>query len=302
MSATARLVEIKRMAVHDGPGIRTTLFLKGCPLACRWCHNPETISPLPEIGFLKEKCTGCGHCVEGCPAGAHSLRGVMHAFDRTLCTGCGTCVEACLAGALELYGRTITVGEAVAAVIEDKTFYDESGGGCTVSGGEPLLQADFCAVLFERLHADRIHCAIDTSGAVPWERVARVLPFTDIFLYDLKHIDDAKHREGTGVSNRGILENLRRLSARGIPIEIRIPLIPGFNDASAYLQATAEFLRGLRNIVAVRLLPYHDLARSKYEAVGRADTMPSVSVPDAAGINGAAAVLRQFGLNSVVVP
>ena len=299
---TGRLVEVKRFAVHDGPGIRTTLFLKGCPLACRWCHNPETISPDPEVGLVGSKCVGCGRCAAVCPAGAHVLRGGTHLFERSRCTVCGRCVDACLPGALEYYGSCVSVEEAVAAVLEDRTFYAESGGGCTLSGGEPLLQPEFCAAVCERLRRAGVHCAIDTSGAVPWEAFETVLPHVDLFLYDLKHMDDRRHRECTGVSNRLVLGNLGRLSLRGVPTEVRIPLIPGVNDADGDLRAAGEFLRGLAGITRVRLLPYHALARSKYEAVGRPDTMPDGPAPDASAMAHAAAVLRGCGLDEVVLP
>ena len=292
---TGRLVEIKRFAVHDGPGIRATLFLKGCPLACRWCHNPETLSPEPEIGLLGQKCIGCRACAAVCPSRAHVFDGGIHHFDRSRCVACGKCVEACPTGALEYYGREISVADAVAAVLEDKAFYEQSGGGCTLSGGEPLLQADFCAEVCKALRANGVHCAIDTSGAAPWDRFEAVLPHTDLFLYDLKHMDEALHHKYTGASNQRILANLTRLSACGAPIEIRIPLIPGINASGAELRAFGKFLCGV-NIIGVRLLPYHAMARSKYDAIGHPDTMPHVPSPDAAVLARAAGTLRSAGV------
>lgn len=292
---TGRLVSVQRLCVHDGPGIRTTLFLKGCSLACRWCHNPETLSPKPEIGFHARKCVGCGKCAEVCPQGAHSFVEGSHHFDRGSCTACGKCVAACLPGALEYYGREVSVEEAVAAVLEDRTFYATSGGGCTVSGGEPLLQAEFCAELFRALHAAGVHCAVDTSGAVSWQSFETVLPYTDLFLYDVKHIDEQIHREHTGSGNGMILENLTRLAESGVPIEVRIPLIPGFNANQESLSALGKWLSRMPNIAGVRLLPYH-LARSKYETVGRRDTMPHVPLPTPEQVREAAAVLEGWGL------
>jgi len=273
-----RLLDIKRLSVHDGPGIRTTIFLKGCPLHCRWCHNPESVLPKPEIGFLKMKCVGCGKCAKVCTTGAHVFRDGAHLLNHELCTACGKCIEACLPGALEYYGREVSVEDAVKAVLEDRTFYAKSGGGCTLSGGEPLWQAEFCAELFKLLRKEGIHCAIDTSGAVTWESFEAVLPYTDMFLYDVKHTDDRLHREHTGSPNRRILDNLKRLSECGVPIEIRIPTIPGFNADEKSMAATGKLLSGLSSIVGVRLLPYH-LARLKYETVGHADTMPHVAPP-----------------------
>jgi len=290
-----RLLDIKRLSVHDGPGIRTTIFLKGCSLRCRWCHNPESVSPNPEIGFLKNKCIGCGKCAEVCPSGAHVLRNGTHLFTRELCTACGKCVEACLPDALEYYGMELSVEEAVAAVLEDKTFYVQSGGGCTISGGEPLLQADFCAEVFKRLRKNEIHCAIDTSGAVKWESFETVLPCTDLFLYDVKHTDDKLHREHVGSSNRQILNNLKRLSECDVPIEIRIPMIPGFNGDEESIAAIGKLLSGLRNITGVRLLPYH-LAHSKFEIVGHTDTMPDVPLPTQSLMSETSAHLTEFGL------
>ena len=290
-----RLLDIKRLAVHDGPGIRTTIFLKGCSLRCRWCHNPESVSPGPEVGFLKNKCTGCGKCAEVCPTGAHVLQNGTHTFNRELCTACGKCVEACLPDALEYYGIELSVEEAAAAVLEDKTFYVQSDGGCTISGGEPLLQADFCAEVFKRLRKNEIHCAIDTSGAVKWESFETVLPYTDMFLYDVKHTDDKLHREHVGSSNRQILNNLKRLSECDVPIEIRIPMIPGFNADEESIAAIGKLLGGLRNITGVRLLPYH-LAHSKYMNVGHADTMPDVPLPTQSHLNKTSAHLTEFGL------
>ncbi|MBN2450050.1 MAG: glycyl-radical enzyme activating protein [Lentisphaeria bacterium] len=298
-SGTTRgcVADIKRFAVHDGPGIRTTLFLKGCSLACSWCHNPETISPSPEIGFLRGRCTGCGRCVTACPEGAHVVRDGAHVFERAACVACGRCVAACFYGALEYYGREMSVSEAAAAVLEDRTFYAMSGGGCTLSGGEPLLQADFCAALCARLGQTGIHRAVDTAGAVPWAAFEAVLPHTDLFLYDVKHLDDQAHRAHTGASNALIIENLQRLSRQGVPIEVRIPLVPGFNDSNDALQAFGSCLAGLPNLTRVRLLPFHALARSKYAAIGRSDTMPATQPPDAAAWAAAADVLRRCGLD-----
>lgn len=296
---TGRLLSIERLSVHDGPGLRTTVFLKGCPLRCRWCHNPESVLPEPELGFAKRKCLACGKCVAACPNGVHSLDGGEHKLQRSRCTACGACVQACLPGALQIYGREVSAAEVLAAVLEDRTFYATSGGGCTISGGEPLTQPEFCAELASLLREQGIHCAIDTSGLVPWEAFAAVLPHTDLFLYDLKHTDEAAHREHTGVSNGRILENLQRLAEGEVPIEVRIPLVPGFNADDASLSALGERLGPLPNLVGVRLLAYH-LARSKYEAVGRLDTMPDVAPPDDAAVAHAAQVLQRYGLTVLI--
>lgn len=294
MNPTGMIFEVKRFAVHDGPGVRTALFLKGCSLRCRWCHNPESVSPRPQLAYYAHKCLHCGECVAACPQQAHGLTEGKHLFDRAKCVACGACEAVCLGGALKLFGRTVTVEEASLLALEDRDFYKD-GGGCTVSGGEPLLQAEFCAALFQSLRREGVHCAVDTSGAVEWKAFETVLPFADMFLYDVKHVDDTKHREQVGASNRQILDNLKRLSTRGVPIEVRIPAIPGFNLDAASMDAAGKLLGGLKNIVGVKLLPYH-LARSKYEAVGRVDTMPPMEPPPAE-LEAAAARLRDHGLN-----
>jgi pyruvate formate lyase activating enzyme len=269
--------------------------MKGCPLRCLWCHNPESIELKPEIGYFPQKCVGCGRCETICPEQAHLMVDGSHLFRHEQCTGCGKCVAVCLGEALEYYGRKISVEEAVAAVMEDQTFYQQSGGGCTVSGGEPLLQDKFCRELFRALQKNDIHCAVDTSGAVPWAAFESVLPYTNLFLYDLKHTDEARHKEQVGASNRVIIDNLHRLSQNGIPIEIRIPLIPGFNADIDSIKAMGKLLGELDNITGVRLLPYHS-ARSKYTTVGHSETMPPVTPPTPELVAGATEKLRQYGL------
>ncbi len=293
---TARYVDIKRFAVHDGPGIRTTLFLKGCALGCLWCHNPESISPRPELAIHFAKCRLCGDCAAACPN--HAIADGRHLFNRQACSACGRCVDACLFRALELYGRRITVEEAAARLLEDRIFYHDTGG-VTLSGGEPLLQAAFCAELLARLKAEGIHCAVDTCGHVSWEAFGRVLPLTDLFLYDFKVASTAKHKACTGQGNELILENLRRLDASGKLIEIRMIQVPGYNMEPADLHAAGEFLGALRNVTAVRLLAYHGLARSKYQTVGHTDTMPQVDSPSAEDLDRSAALLTPYGLRVI---
>jgi pyruvate formate lyase activating enzyme len=265
----ALIADIIRFATHDGPGIRTTVFLKGCPLECAWCHNPETISPAPEIGYVATRCIGCGQCVRVCEQGAHRMDDGRHLFDRERCVACGACADVCLGEALALYGREMTADELLAIVLEDRTFYEQTGGGMTLSGGEPLLQADFCAELLAMARREGLHTAVDTCGAVPWEAFEAVLPATDLFLYDLKHTDADLHERYTGMDNSLILENLRRLSEAGAAIEIRIPRVPGVNDDDTFRDEAEKLLSGLPGIRAVKFLPFNDYARSKYEALGR---------------------------------
>ena len=270
---SAPVFEIKRFAVHDGDGIRTTVFLKGCPLHCLWCHNPEGIGAKPQLAFHAHKCLNCGECADVCPSQAHSLTEGIHRFDRTACTACGKCAEACLGEALTLYGKEMTVDELLPRLLEDREFYDNSGGGVTLSGGECLLHAEFCADLLRRLRAEGIRTAIDTCGDVPQAAFDAVIPFTDVFLYDLKAVDAEVHRRLTGRGNCRILENLRYLDAKGCAIEIRIPYVPDCNDGE--IEAMAEFLSGLTHVCRIKLLPYHSYAGSKYDALGMPNTLPA---------------------------
>ena len=279
MSSNAGLVfDIKHFAVHDGPGIRTTVFLKGCPLRCAWCHNPEGESIVRELALVRQKCIGCGDCVRACPNGVHTFENGVHLINRSACTLCGACAQACCPGALVIHGREMTVEELMKDLLPDSAFYSESGGGITVSGGEPLMQPDFCAALLQACRREGLHTALDTSGAVPWRAFEHVLPFTDLVLFDVKMHDSEQHRKWTGLGNRGILENLTVLGQRNIPVEVRIPCLPGVNDGEE-LDRIAQFLSGIPSLTTIRLLPYHDFARSKYESLGLIDSMPHLDRP-----------------------
>jgi glycyl-radical enzyme activating protein len=291
-------MDVKKFAVHDGPGVRTTLFLKGCPMKCIWCHNPEGIIAKAEMAYYRHKCIGCGECIGVCPNGAHSFEGGEHRFFRERCTACGACETACLGEAMKRFGRTIDVDEAVRIVLEDRTFYTTSNGGVTVSGGEPLLYADFVMELFGRMREEGIHTAVDTCGCVGWEEFEKVLPVTDIFLYDVKHIDSEKHRELTGRGNERILDNLKKLSDTGTRIEIRMPLVPEHNADDETVGRIGDFL-GTLNIERMKVLPYHSLARSKYAALGKTDTMPDVEPPTDDMLRRAVEILRARGVNAV---
>ena len=271
--STANIIELKRFSVHDGDGIRTTVFFKGCPLNCLWCHNPESVSYKSELAYYKNKCISCGECVDVCPAKAHLIDSYGHRFDRKACIGCGNCVHACLGDALTFYGKQTTVDELMPLLLEDRDFYESSGGGITLSGGECLTQADFCAELLKGCKAEGLNTAVDTCGFVAREGFDKVIPYTDTFLYDLKAFDDDVHIRCTGRSNKIILENLLYLDRLGSKIEIRIPFVPDYNDGQ--IPKIAEFLAPLRNITKVRVLPYHNYAGSKYAALGKESTLPS---------------------------
>lgn len=260
----AKIFDIKHFAVHDGDGIRTTVFFKGCPLRCAWCHNPEGLRAQTELALLGEKCTGCAACAAACPGAVHSFLGA-HTLNSDACRGCGACVASCPSGALTLYGKEVTVEDILPELLEDRDFYGERGG-VTLSGGECLIYPDFCAELLRKLKEEGINTAVDTSGAVAREAIERVLPYTDAFLYDIKAINADVHKKCTGRTNADILENLSYLDSRGASIEIRIPFVPGYNDGE--IGAIGELVSGLKNVKRVRLLPYHRYYESKYLALG----------------------------------
>ncbi len=260
------IFDIQRASFVDGPGIRTTVFFKGCHLRCKWCHNPESQKPHPEMMVHKNKCVGCGKCAEVCP---HHLAS---------CDLCGKCVDACPHGARQIYGYKKSADDIFEEIQKDKAFYDTSGGGVTFSGGECMLQIETLTELLAKCQENGIHTAVDTAGDLSWTHFEAILPFTNLFLYDVKCFTEQLHIEGTGISNKRILENLTRLSREtSVDIIVRIPLIPTFNDDVNELQRMADFLRSLR-IRDVELLPYHQMGEHKYEALGRDFT--HYNVPD----------------------
>ncbi len=288
--------DVKRFAIHDGPGIRTTVFLKGCPLKCRWCHNPEGQAGEPELVTHGSRCIGCGACLDACPEHAISIDETIAVTDRRLCTGCGSCVEVCYAEARELAGREMTVRDVVAEVERDRAFYDESAGGVTFSGGEPLFQGEFLLALLETCAERGIEAAVDTCGFCAWETLEAVRKYTALFLYDLKLIDETRHRESTGVSNRLILENLKALSQAGQTITLRVPVIPGVNDDAEEIHRIGEFVADLPALQRIDLLPYHDTAVEKYGRLDRVYPLTGVLPPSAQRMDDLAEILRGVGL------
>lgn len=266
---TGRIFDIQRFSLHDGPGIRTTVFFKGCNLHCYWCHNPESQSPENELQQYPAKCIGCGQCLLHCPKGAlSSVAGVIQ-IDRSLCDGCGICADVCCAGALVLAGRTTTPSSVLDTVRRDRAFYEKSGGGATFSGGEPLYQHEFLVELLKLCRAEGISTAIETAGHVPWAWFEEVLDLTDLFLFDIKHADDARHRQGTGVGIELIRQNLEGLLSRKARVWVRIPVIPGFNADPADMGRIAGSLAHLQGIEKVELMPFHRLGTGKSESLGR---------------------------------
>lgn len=257
---------IQRFSIHDGPGIRTTVFLKGCNVNCRWCHNPEGISLKPVIGYTASKCVGCGGCAEVCPHGCHSMTDGEHHFDRTACVACGKCVQVCPAHALELFGKRMTADEVMQVIVKDRRYYRREGG-VTLSGGEALLQKDFVLELLRRCQAEGIPCALETNGVHRFETLREVMPYVDLFLLDYKATDPEVHREYVGCGNELVLQNLQKLVENGAKVLLRCPIIPGVNDNMAHFDAIAALTRRFPALLGAEILPYHKLGVSKAKRI-----------------------------------
>ena len=258
------LFNIQRFCVKDGPGIRTTVFLKGCPLDCKWCHNPESKSQKPVLAFNKNKCVNCKKCLSVCPKQAILEVGVI---NRELCNLCNQCVNVCC-GALEVWGEELTPEQVLEILLKDKDFYDNSGGGITISGGEPLFQAEFTKQILCLAKQNGLHTAIETCGFTKWENLKRVLPYVDLFLFDIKETDAILHKKYTGVDNKLILENLNKLNDCGANIVLRCPIIPNYNDREEHFKNIAELSNRLKNVSQIEIMPYHSLGKTKSLQIG----------------------------------
>jgi pyruvate formate lyase activating enzyme len=275
---SGQVFDVQRFSIHDGPGIRTTVFLKGCSLRCFWCHNPESWRRQPELEVYPARCIGCGSCAAICPRGACTMVDGRMSFDAARCDACFACVDACFANGLVVSGYETTASSLIEALLEDRVFYANSGGGVTLSGGEPVLQCAFARAILAGCHAAGIHTAIETAGNYPWRLAETLMPVVDLVMMDLKLLDADRHRAATGVSNHRILENARHFALTSVPLLFRTPVIPTVNDAPDDIRAIAEFvaelacLRGTRGVAApveYALLPFHQLAGDKYASLGR---------------------------------
>lgn len=286
--------DIQRYSLHDGPGLRTNVFLKGCGLNCRWCSNPEAIQPQPEIAFFDRTCFLCGDCVPVCPDAAISNGNGHISWNRSKCNQCGRCAEVCSSRSFSLIGREMTAEAVVAEVLRDVAFYN-GHGGLTLTGGEPTMQPEFAEAVLRLSKEEGLHTAMETCGAVRWQNIERLLPYLDLVLFDLKQIDPEVHRQFTGASNTLILDNLRRTAEAGANLVVRVPLIPGFNAERESLIAIAEFVQSLQTVHEIHLLAYHTLGKAKYRALGLPYPMEQYPPMKEAEAEAWASVFREYG-------
>ncbi|MEN6370759.1 MAG: glycyl-radical enzyme activating protein [Armatimonadota bacterium] len=286
MKSGGCVFNVQRYSINDGPGIRTTVFLKGCPLHCQWCHNPEGLEPQPQLRYAQSLCTRCGLCAKVCPQGVHEVTPEMHIIDFHRCRGCKRCIDVCPAGSLDIAGQFVSVEDILSTVRRDIPFFSASGGGMTLSGGEPLSQFAFSQALLTQARNEGVHTAVETSALAPWEHLQSLLPIVDLFMIDLKHTDDARHRALTGVSNKLILSNIRNMVAAGHSLLLRIPWVPARNAEPDFLNGLEAFLTGFARPPRIEFMPYHRLGQNKWTGLGitteMADDIPDASSEDIA--------------------
>lgn len=293
------ITDIQKYSIHDGEGIRTTVFFKGCPLSCIWCHNPETKSFSRQLLFDGEKCTGCGSCVLACPSKAITLSGKIAVTDESKCAHCGICLDYCLQNIREIAGKHYTIADLIEEIEKDKVFYEQSGGGVTFSGGEVLAQdMDYMEELLSKLHGKGYRINLDTSGYAPFHHIKRLLPYVDTFLYDVKIMDPVLHKRYTGVDNHLILENLKKLSEENAAIWIRIPVIGGVNNTVSNMTETARFLKDEKiSVRQIHLLPYHNTGSGKYKRLNCEYMGKEYETPTPDELNNYVTVFQQYGFN-----
>lgn len=297
---TAMIFDIKRYAIHDGLGIRTTVFFKGCPLACLWCSNPESQAYQPELTYIPAQCLGCGLCEQLCPHQAISRTDQGMVVDHSKCNLCGICAENCPGDALQVIGRSVTVDDLFRQVVADRPFWDRSGGGVTLSGGEPLVQFDFVLSFLKLCKERYISTAIETCLNTNWETISTILPFVDHLICDLKIMDSDQHKINTGISNHRIKKNLESLLKSNADVLVRMPLIPGINDNKANLEDMGAFIESCRKGAKVELLPYHRLGEAKYRRMQKKYKMAHVSSPTKTEMDRAIGVLASFDIHVLV--
>lgn len=298
---TALITDIQRFSLTDGDGIRTTVFFKGCNMHCTWCHNPETISAQPELMFYANKCIGCGKCFAVCPNNAHRIEGDRHIIDRKACVNCGKCAAVCYAEALTMCGKAMSVEDVMKQIRQDVPYYKTSGGGVTLSGGEVLCHRDFAAALADACREEGIPVAVETNLSFPFETIAPLLEKTDLIMCDLKLFDDERHRAYTGVSNKHVLENIRRIDALGIPIIVRTPLIPGATDDIDNILSIARYIQDMKNLRRYELLNFNPLGAQKYKGLDKDDAFAQQKPFGAERLAEIAQALKAFPIDVKII-
>lgn len=294
--AIGTIFNIQKFSIHDGEGIRTLIFMKGCPLKCIWCSNPESQNPAAEVMDVKSNCVACGKCVKLCRNGA--INPVTFDIDRALCEKCGSCAERCYANAKKLTGKKVSVDELKAIIEKDRIFYTNSGGGVTIGGGEPVMQHEFVTELLKDCHSSNIHTAIETCGYGKWDKICSVFDYLDEVFFDLKMMDSDRHKKLTGVGNELILENAEHIAKKGLKITFRIPLIPSINDDRKNIEETGKFVASLskeNENIAIEILPYHELGKDKYKWLDVEYEAENINKPDKASVEEYNALLEELG-------